>query len=340
MDTERYSRQILFAPIGEHGQRLLAQRCVAIVGMGALGSVLANHMVRAGVGDVRLIDRDFVEPSNLQRQILYDEKDAANATPKAVAAAEKLQAVNHTVQIHPHVADLTGKNAAILLGGVDLVLDGTDNYETRYLMNDFCIKHNIPWIYGGVVGSHGITATFLPESTACLRCLFEEPPAPETRQTCDTVGVIGPVVDIIASYQAAEALKILTGNVAALRGTLLQLDVWDNEFASIRLSHAKRPDCPCCGKREFSYLFPRETETAVLCGRNSVQVQLPARGSVDLDRMANQLAPHGRVERTKYLLRLHTETWKLTCFPDGRVIVQGVNDTARARSICARYLGM
>lgn len=341
MDRTRYSRQILFAPIGEAGQRKLLASRVAVVGMGALGTVLANHMVRAGVGFVRLIDRDFVEPSNLQRQMLYDENDAEQGLPKAAAAAEKLRRINSGVAVEPVIADLTWQNAEKLLSDTDLVLDGTDNFQVRYLVNDVCVKHNIPWVYGGGVSAHGMTVTIRPGVTPCLRCLFESAPAPGTAQTCDTAGVIGPLIHIVASFQAVEAMKILVGDTDALRPTLLNVSIWDHYLTEIHVANSRRPDCPCCGKRQFDYLQPRsEMEPVSLCGRDTVQISPSADMKLDLDTLEHRLSLLGTVERNKFLLRFQTGGQRLVVFPDGRVLVQGTNDPALARTLYAKYIGM
>ncbi|GAX91906.1 ThiF family adenylyltransferase [Effusibacillus lacus] len=340
MDATRYSRQILFAPIGEEGQQKLLKSRVAVVGMGALGTVLANHMVRAGVGYVRIIDRDFVEPSNLQRQMLYDENDAREGLPKAAAAAEKLRTINSGVSVEPVIADLTWHNAESLLSDVDLVLDGTDNFQVRFLINDVCVKHGIPWIYGGGVSAHGMTVTIRPGITPCLRCLFESAPAPGTTQTCDTAGVIGPLIHIVASFQAVEAMKLLVGDRESLRPSMLNISVWDHYLTEVNVAKAKRADCPCCGKREFDYLEPRSgTEPTNLCGRDTVQISPVSDMQLNLDLLESRLSKLGLVERNKFLLRFQIGGQRLVIFPDGRVLVQGTNDPTVARSLYAKYIG-
>jgi adenylyltransferase/sulfurtransferase len=337
----RYSRQILFHPIGKTGQERLLQSRVAIVGMGALGTVLANHMVRAGVGFVRLIDRDFVEPSNLQRQMLYDEEDARQHLPKAIAAYEKLRRINSEVEMEPVVADLTPRNAERLLTDIQLVLDATDNFQVRYLVNDVCVKHSIPWVYGGAVSAKGMFTAIRPGVTPCLRCLFPEPPNAGEMPTCDTAGVIGPIIHVVASYQAAEALKLLVGATEALNPYLQHFDLWENQHQQIRVAKARRPDCPACGKREFSYLAPDSPEglAVSLCGRDTVQISPKEGASVDLDRLEELLSPLGTVERNRFLLRFHIEPHTLVVFPDGRVLVQGTDDITLARSLHAKYIG-
>ncbi|BCJ85865.1 ThiF family adenylyltransferase [Effusibacillus dendaii] len=341
MDRIRYSRQILFAPIGEPGQQKLLDSKVAIVGMGALGTVLANHMVRAGVGYVRIIDRDFVEASNLQRQMLYDEQDAKLGLPKAAAAADKLRLINSGVTVEPVIADLNWQNAEQLLADVDLVLDGTDNFQVRFLINDVCVKHHIPWVYGGGVSAHGMTVTILPEETPCLRCLFESAPAPGTTQTCDTAGVIGPLIHIVASFQAVEAMKILVGDTESLRPSMLNLSIWDHYLTEINVANARRADCPCCGKKQFEYLEPRSgTETTSLCGRDTIQIVPAERLALNLDLLENRLTPLGKVERNKFLLRFEPGEQRMVIFPDGRVLVQGTDDPALAKTLYAKYIGM
>jgi molybdopterin/thiamine biosynthesis adenylyltransferase len=337
----RYSRQVLFRPIGQAGQERLLGSRVAIVGMGALGTVLANHMVRAGVGFVRLIDRDFVEPSNLQRQMLYDEEDARQSLPKAIAAAEKLRRINSGVQVEPHVTDLTPYNAEELLVDTDLVLDATDNFQTRYLINDVCVKHGKPWIYGGAVSAKGMFAAIRPGETPCLRCLFPEAPKAGDAPTCDTAGVIGPIIHIVASYQATEALKLLVGARDAFNPNLEHFDLWENRHQQIRVAHTRRPDCPACGKRDFAYLAPdtQEGMAVSLCGRNTVQITPGERSQLQLDKLAETLAPLGEIEQNRFLLRFRTEPYTLVVFPDGRVLVQGTDDISVARTLYAKYIG-
>ncbi|WP_188881403.1 ThiF family adenylyltransferase [Alicyclobacillus cellulosilyticus] len=341
-EWERYSRQILFRPIGREGQARLAKARVAVVGLGALGTASAAQLVRAGVGYVRLIDRDIVEPSNLQRQSLYDEADAAGHAAKAVAAADKLRLANAAVALEPCVTDLTWRNAEPLLADVDVIVDGTDNFEVRYLINDVAVKHGIPWAYGGAVSSYGTAAFLRPGDTPCLVCLFG-PDAGGGHDTCDTVGVIAPVVSIIASLQVAEVLKYLTGNLGALAPGLVHIDVWHNEFGTVRFG-PPRADCPCCGRREFAMLAPRPDALAVsLCGRNTVQVR-PNHAQpgerLDLDRLASRLQAVGKVQHNAHLLRVDLGAVQITLFPDGRALVHGVSDPAQARALYARYIGM
>ncbi|WP_281885584.1 ThiF family adenylyltransferase [Paenibacillus sp. YYML68] len=343
IDRERYSRQMLFQPIGEDGQLKLLQARVAIVGMGALGTVLANHVVRAGIGFVRIIDRDFVERSNLQRQMLYDEQDAAASSPKAEAGAARLRASNSSITIEPIVADLNAINAEELLGDVDLILDGTDNFSVRFLINDVSVKLGIPWIYGGAVSSRGVSLTIVPGVTPCLRCLFGQPPAQGTAETCDTAGVIGPLIHTVASHQATEAFKLLVGADEARNRKMVHWDVWYNHYSAVDVSKARKESCPCCGERRFEYLDASIDEDTIqsMCGRNSVQIQPRQPMSLSLDEWEQKLRPVGRVERNPFLLKLHvSDELTLVLFPDGRLIVQGTDDPVTAKSLYSRYIGM
>jgi molybdopterin-synthase adenylyltransferase len=341
--ADRYSRQMLFAPIGEKGQVAIRNAKVAIVGLGALGTVLSNHMTRAGVGYLRLIDRDFVEASNLQRQMLYDEADAAAATPKAIAAAQRLRRINSEVELEPHVTDFNHTNAEALLHGMDLVLDGTDNFSVRFLINDVCVKAGIPWIYGGAVSSRGVTMNVIPGVTPCLRCLYARPPAPGTMDTCDTAGVIAPIIDIVASYQTTEALKLIVGDHDRLRKGMTQFDLWFNHYTDIDLSGGRRSDCPCCVQRQFEFLdaiYEGETVQS-LCGRNTVQIAPVRPIKLELPMIAERLKPYGLVEISPFLLRFQAnDTIKLVLFPDGRTLVQGTDDPAEAKKYFNQYFGM
>ncbi|MBB6734255.1 ThiF family adenylyltransferase [Cohnella zeiphila] len=336
MEDDRYSRQRLFAPIGDAGQAKLADSAVCIVGMGALGTVLASHMVRAGVGLVRLVDRDYVERSNLQRQMLYDEEDAAGGYPKAIAAERKLRRVNSEIRLEAIVADATSANVESLLEGMDLALDGTDNFQTRFLLNDACFRQGIPFVYGGAVSSRGMSAIFVPGVTPCLRCLISS--GDSDGETCDTIGVIAPVVDIAASYQAVEALKYLVGDAEHRREALVSFDVWGNQHFEMKLG-APRKDCPCCQRKEYPALQAAPDEAISLCGRGTVQIA----GSrpLDLERWRERLAPVAAgVKLNAYLLRAELpEGERLVLFPDGRVLVQGTDDFVRAKTLYARYIG-
>ena len=335
----RYSRQVLFGGIGAEGQKAIMGSRVAIVGCGALGSLQAEILVRAGVGTVRLIDRDFVETSNLQRQLLYDEQDARTLQPKAIAAERRLRAVNSLVAIEGLVDDLNPSTIDRLLGGFDVVLDATDNFDARYLLNDYSVKTGTPWIYGACVGSYGLTFPILPGETACLRCLFESAPPPGLTPSCDTAGVLASIVGVVASLQAVEALKLAAGRRDRVSHKIVTIDLWENTFDDLELP-AREAQCPCCGEHHFDYLEGRAgAETTSLCGRNAVQVRGVAGATLDLDALAARLAPLGRVERNPFLLRADIDTWQLTVFGDGRAIIGGTADLAVAKSVYARYIG-
>jgi adenylyltransferase/sulfurtransferase len=336
---DRYNRQILFPGIGDQGQQRLTESTVLLVGCGALGSTQAELLARAGVGHIILFDRDVLEASNLQRQQLYDESDVLAQLPKAIAAKQRLERINSSIRITAHTNDLTAATIEDALKGVDLVLDGTDNFETRFLVNDACLKHNIPWIYGACVSSYGLVMTIIPEQTPCLRCVFEEMPPPGTLQTCDTAGVIAPIVNVIASLQCTEALKYLTGRHDKLRKGLLNVDLWENTFVPVGLSQP-REACPACQQREYTYLKGEHAQqTTVLCGRNTVQVMPASPSSIDLGQLATQLSPHGKVTQNPFLLRLALEDKTITVFPDGRALIEGTKQAAEARSLYARYIG-
>ncbi|GKU80211.1 ThiF family adenylyltransferase [Paenibacillus sp. L3-i20] len=340
--SNRYSRQIRYANIGATGQKELGQARIAIVGIGALGSVIAQHLVRAGIGYVRIIDRDIVEWSNLQRQMLYTEADALALLPKAEAAAAHLRAINSSISIDPIAADLTSQNAEKLLSDVHLILDGSDNFSVRYLINDYSIKHNVPWIYGGAVGSSGMTMTILPMESPCYRCMFPEPPPPGTTDTCDTAGVISPIIDMIASIQATEALKLLTSNHQALHRTLLQIDLWNHTWLPLNVSGARRNDCPACAHNHYLFLESNRQEpiAVTLCGRQSVHITPGIYAKLDLNSIAANFTKIGNVEQNPYLIKLHlNDQLSLILFADGRAIVQGTEDSTKARSIYAELLG-
>jgi molybdopterin/thiamine biosynthesis adenylyltransferase len=333
----RYSRQSRFAPLGEEGQQRISAARVALVGLGALGSVQAELLARAGVGTLRLIDRDFVEASNLQRQTLYDEADAAEALPKAVAAARRLARVNSLIQLDPVVADLTPQSCGELLDGMDLILDGTDNFETRYLINDFAIQNGIPWIYGAAVASYGIKLAIVPLRTACFRCVYPESPK-GAQPTCETEGVLGPVTAAIAALQSADAIKILARGPDATITRLTTMDVWTGEIRQTA-PPARDPDCPCCVRREFPYLEGKHRAPISLCGRNAVQIHERSR-PVDLAELAQRLSPLAPVRVNEFALRAVLDPYELTVFPDGRAIVKGTTDTGVARGVYARYVGV
>ena len=333
---ERYSRQVLFPGIGADGQRRLMESRVAIVGCGATGSALASLLARAGVGNLRIIDRDYVEPSNLQRQVLFDEKDAAESLPKAIAACRKIVLFNSQIVAEPHVSDLTPENVDQLLTSVQLILDGTDNFETRYLINDYAVKNSLPWIYVSAVGSYAVTMNVVPGETACLACLFPDVPLGMV-ETCDTAGILNSAVNLAASIAATETLKLLTGARQQLRRTLLSHDLWLNRRAEISAGNP-RPGCRTCGTRDFVHLAGAGRPHITLCGRNSVQIHEHHR-PVNLDDMSKRLQPHGSVRHTDFILKFWKEPYELTLFPDGRAIIKGTTDTALARSLYARYIG-
>jgi molybdopterin/thiamine biosynthesis adenylyltransferase len=336
--AERYSRQILFRGIGEEGQRKLAASHVALVGCGATGSALAGLLARAGVGTLRIIDRDYVEPSNLQRQSLFDESDAAESLPKAIAAARKISSFNSQVIVEPKVEDLTPSNIQVLLEGAGLILDGTDNFETRYLINDYSISRTIPWIYSAAVGSYAITMNVVPGQTACIACIFPDSPKGIV-ETCDTSGILNSAVNLVASIASAEALKVLVGGSGSpnLRRTLLSFDQWTNEHAEI--SAAKpRPGCRACGEQDFIHLAGEGRPHITLCGRNSIQIHERQR-PIDFAEMDRRLQPHGIVRHNDFVLKFWHEPYEMTLFPDGRAIIKGTIDTAIARSLYARYVG-
>ena len=334
--SERYSRQILFEPIGETGQQKLLQSRVAIVGCGATGSALASLLARAGVGRLRIIDRDYVEPSNLQRQSLFDEADAAESIPKAIAACRKIAGFNSQIVAEPLVSDLRPENIQQLLAEVDLILDGTDNFETRYLVNDFAVKQALPWIYVAAVGSYATTMNIIPGETACLSCIFPESPRGAV-ETCDTAGILNSAVNLAASIAANEAIKLLVGNTRNLRRTMLSHDLWTNERAEVSAGKP-RADCRTCGRREFVHLAGEGRPHITLCGRNSVQIHEHAR-PLDLATVSERLKPHGVVRHNQFVLKFWKEPYEMTLFPDGRAIIKGTTETAIARSIYARYVG-
>jgi molybdopterin/thiamine biosynthesis adenylyltransferase len=338
---ERYSRQTLFAEVGKDGQARLAAARVVIIGCGALGAIQAETLGRAGVGTLALVDRDFVEESNLQRQIMFDESDALNRYPKAIAAARRLSRVNSSIRVEPVITDVNYENVEELIAGADLVMDGTDNFETRYLINDACIKAEVPWIYGAAVGSYGLTMTILPGHSPCLRCLLEAIPDPGSGPTCDTAGVLLPIVSIIGSIQAAEALKVLTGRLDRLHRSLISVDVWDLKIDRLDVSSlVDRSNCPACGRREFEFLQGRGRQVATtLCGRNAVQIGRSGRMSIDLAGLAERLKTAGDVSFNEFLLRFKVDKYDITVFRDSRSIIRGTSDAAIARGLYARYIG-
>jgi molybdopterin/thiamine biosynthesis adenylyltransferase len=341
---ERYSRQILFQGIGREGQQRLQAGRVVILGCGALGCTQAEMLARAGVGWIRLIDRDLVEPTNLHRQVLFEERDADERLPKAVAAAARLAKINRSVVVDPLVRDVNAANIEALVEGADVVLDGTDNFETRYLLNDVSIKHGRPWIYGAAVGAHGLQMTIRPGETPCLRCLFPEMPAPGTTPTCDTAGVILPIISVVASHQVVECLKLLLGEIDRLHGCLLQFDLWENRTSRLRLDRLREDaTCPTCHLHRYDSLqVDRGQLVTTLCGRNAIQISPPLSPPLllDLAERANQLRNVGQVRYNAHLLKFQTGEYELTVFPDGRCLIHGTEDPNVARSLYARYLGL
>jgi len=357
---ERYSRQILFSGIGESGQQRLLDSSAVIVGCGALGTAVANLLARAGVGKLRIVDRDFVEPSNLQRQTLFEESDAQEALPKAVAAERRLRAINSDISVEGIVADVGPKNAEELLRGFPLILDGTDNFETRFLLNDVAIHLNVPWIYAAVVASYGVTLTVRPGETACLACALESGGTSENNggtqapnagslagaragaptgveDTCDTVGVLGAAAGVIASIEAAEALKLLLGKTELAGGRLVSFDVWSGRYQSVRV--ARNPDCRACARHDFRYLEGDAQPHLTMCGRDSVQIH-ERRRQLDLAALGRRLAPTvAEVRENGFLLRFRVPPYEMTIFADGRAIIKGTRDTSVARSLYARYIG-
>ncbi len=334
--AERYSRQVLFQPIGEQGQQKLASARVAIVGCGATGSVLASLLARAGIGFLRIIDRDYVEASNLQRQVLFDEADAAESLPKAIAAARKIKSFNSEITVEPHAADLTPDNIEDLLGDVQIILDGTDNFETRYLINDFAVSKSLPWIYAAGVASYAVTMTVLPGETACLACVFPDSPKGMV-ETCDTSGILNSAVNFVASVSATEALKLVVGARDKVRRTLLSYDVWTNDYASIK-TDKPRAGCRACDQHDFVHLAGEGRPHISMCGRNSVQIHERQR-PIDFAEVTRRLSPHGSVRHNEFILKFWHDPYEMTLFPDGRAIIKGTTDTAIARSLYARYIG-
>ena len=336
---ERYSRQILFEGIGEAGQQRLLNSRAVIIGCGALGTAQAEALARAGVGQLRIVDRDFVETSNLQRQTMFTEKDARERLPKAIACVSHLAEINSDIKTKAEVADVNHSNVERLIEDCDVVMDGTDNFATRYLINDACVKHKINWIYGAAVGSYGVTMTVRPHITPCLRCIFEEAPPAASAPTCDTAGVIMPIISVVAAVQVSEALKLLTGQTEALHGSLMQFDVWRNDWRRIRLNEPT-PDCQTCSIGHYEMLEAEAGDFAVsLCGRDAVQVSPHGSAQVDLPALAERLSAAGEVQLNPYLLRLRAGDYELTVFQDARAIIRGTDDVPTARSLYAKYIG-
>lgn len=338
--NERYSRQILFHEIGRAGQERLLDSRVLLVGCGALGASHAEMLARAGVGKLRIVDRDFVEFTNLQRQTLFKESDAAERLPKAIAAERRIAEINSETDVEAIIADVNYSNVESLIDGCDLVLDGTDNFQIRYLLNDACVKHGMTWIYGAAVSSYGTTMTIIPGETPCLRCIFENMPDAGSSPTCDTAGVIMPIIATVSATQVAEALKLLVGDTASLHRSLMQFDVWANDRQRIKLGEPN-PDCKTCGQRVFEFLDAETQEfSAVLCGRNAVQIAPPNSTTLDLVQLAEKLQRITEVKQNEYLVRFTSGENEVTVFRDGRAIIRGTDDVSAARILYARYVGI
>jgi len=338
-NNERYSRQILFNGIGKEGQERLLNSRVVIIGCGALGSAQAEALARAGVGNLRIIDRDFVEFSNLQRQTMFTESDARERLPKAIACANRIREINSDIVVEPEVADVNHSNIESLISDVDVVIDGTDNFATRYLINDACVKHAVNWVYGAAVGSYGVTMTIRPHETPCLRCIFPEAPPAASAPTCDTAGVIMPIISIVGSVQVTEALKLLTAKIGDLHNSLMQFDVWRNEWRKISIGKPL-PDCPTCGLGEYETLNAEARDfAAVMCGRHAVQISPTDSVHIDLDALRRKLESSGDVKANDYLVRFRTGEYELTIFQDARSIIRGTDDIATARSLYSKYIG-
>jgi molybdopterin/thiamine biosynthesis adenylyltransferase len=338
-DLTRYLRQTIFPGIGQAGQEKLLAARVVVIGCGANGTVIANHLARAGVGHLTVVDRDFIELNNLQRQLLFDEQDLAENLPKAVAAERKLRLINTDIEVNGLVADINAENIEELIAGATLVMDGTDNFETRYILNDACIKHNLPWIYTGAVATYGMSQTIIPGQTACLRCLFNEAPPPGASATCDTAGVVGPVVSAIASVSAAEAIKFIVGQGDLNRG-IVHFDVWYNTYEQFETG-GPREDCPACQQHNFEFLNQEKGGQVVnLCGRDAVQIRPSGAGLLPLGEVAERMAGVGHViAQNSYLLRFTIDSYEITLFADARAIIKGTEDESVARGLYAKYIG-
>ena len=343
VDMERYRKQILFDGIGEAGQQRLLESRVALIGCGALGSVIAQTLVRAGIGFVRLVDRDFVDLSNLQRQVLYDEQDVEQRLPKVIAAAEKLRRINRLIEIEPVLADVTCDNIAEFINDVDLIFDGTDNFEIRFLINDAAMEAGIPWIHAGCVGSHGQVMSIIPGETPCLRCLMPEIPDPGSAETCDTAGVLASAIQVVASLQVVDGLKLLTGQRELISSSLTIVDVWEGTLRKLDVSKLNQDQsCPCCSGGDRAWLRGEKgSHSTVLCGRNAVQISPPGKMSLSFDELQRRLQPLGEVQNNSFLLvfKPHESGHELTIFQNGRAMIGGTEDLSEARQLYARYLG-
>jgi len=339
---ERYSRQILFQHIGGERQKVLMNSSAVVIGCGALGTVSSSYLTRAGIGQIRIIDRDFIEESNLQRQILFDENDISENLPKAIAAQRKLQKINTKVKIEGIVTDVNYANIEELTQGVDIIIDGTDNFETRFLINDFCVKNSVPWIYGACIGGRGVVMNIIPSETPCLRCVFETMPQIGSFPTCDTAGVIGPIAGIIASIQATEAIKILSEDYESINKTLIEIDVWNTKFRQIDVSGLKElNNCPTCKLHNYTFLEAEDGVMATfLCGKNAVQVMSRNRGNIDLRQLEQRLGSVADVSCNAFMLKFKVKDHEFTVFPDGRAIITGTADSSTAKTLYSKYLGM
>jgi adenylyltransferase/sulfurtransferase len=338
MRTERFSRQVAFSKLGKEGQERLAGARAAVIGLGALGSVIAQSLCRSGVGFLRLVDRDYVEESNLQRQVLYDEADALEGLPKAEAAARKLRAIDSAIELEAVAADVTSANVERLVKDVDVVLDGTDNFQVRYLLNEACVKHGVPWVYGGALMDYGVTMDIIPGTTACLRCLLRDMPPPGSQPTCATAGVLNMATGVIGNIEAVEGLKIILKS-PAIRRTYLSLSLWDSSFEEAAIE--RDPDCPTCGHGRYELLgAARDSHAVSLCGRDSVQVS-PAEGrKVDFEAIADRLRGQGSVKVGEFMLVFSSERHEIRLFRDGRAIISKVRDEGAAKSVYAEYIGL
>ncbi len=336
---DRYSRQILFSGIGREGQERLAKSRALIIGCGALGTSQAEALARAGIGRLRIVDRDFIEFSNLQRQTMFTENDARERLPKVIAAANHLREINSDIVVESEIADVNHSNIERIIEDCDVVIDGTDNFATRYLINDACVKHSVNWVYGAAVGSYGVTMTIRSGETPCLRCIFPEAPPAASAPTCDTAGVIMPIISMVASVQVTEALKLLTRQFDALHKSLMQFDVWRNEWRRIAVGQPN-PECKTCGAHKFETLESEGAEfAAVLCGRHAVQISPSQLVRLNLSELGQRLAAAGDVKTNDYLLRFRTGEFEMTVFQDARSIIRGTDDVATARSLYAKYIG-
>jgi len=339
---ERYTRQILFQHIGKERQKVLMNSSAVVIGCGALGTVSSSYLTRAGIGQIRIIDRDFIEESNLQRQILFDENDISENFPKAIAAQRKLQDINTKIKIEAIVTDINYSNIEELTEGADIIIDGTDNFETRFLINDFCVKNNISWIYGACIGSRGLVMNIIPHETPCLRCVFETMPQIGSFPTCDTAGIIGPIAGIVASLKVAEAIKILLGDYELINRALIEIDVWNTKFKQIDVSGLKEVNnCPTCKLHSYKFLEAVDgVMTTFLCGKNAVQVMSRNSGNIDLEHLEHRLRSVSDVSRNAFMLKFKVKDHEFTVFPDGRAIITGTADSSTAKNLYSKYLGM